>query len=265
MGQFIHETESNSRIDVEQVLPESYSAGITEQNLAHLMPTPLAFRIKSRKAEHLAIEKTSLFANARDSMAWGIRELTTPMKQKHPAIPENTSMPPPPSTSSRKRNFSTGKHPLKSPFPFSSSRKNSDPEGPERKLSKRFSGAMTRFSGGKGSPTKKNIISNTARSPAGPDTPIPTKSGFMSILPSTDVSETVHNGNKHLQEVYLKAKRGLTIKTSGERRRDSLKKKIVVVGITDQSPGNSYSSHQFCDILTSFRWKSRRMVVKRDS
>jgi len=224
---------------------------MTDPKMSHLVPAALAIRPKTKNEPPSPLTKrTSLFANARDSMNWGIKELTgaplakaqdpaSVIRSKEPAIPENFTMPPPRST--RKRNFSSGKHPLKSPFPFYTSRKNSYPEESESKLSKRLSGAMKRLSGGKSSPTKTTtIISNSARAPNGPDTPIPMRSGNIAAFAFVDPNDTVHHGNEHLAEVYARAKESLKIKTGDERRRESLKKKIVVVGITDQSPGNQF-------------------------
>jgi hypothetical protein len=239
---FIEETQKHFTGGLEHDAGALYSHGMTDPSLSHLVPAPLAIGPK-RKKDDLSSkgDKTSLFANVRDSMAWGIKELTEAhiIRSKEPVIPENHPMGPPP-ISTRKRNLSSGKNPLKSPFPLYTSAKNSDTGESESKLSKRFSGAIKRLSGGKSLPTKTTIISNSARAADGPDTPMPVKSGFMAAFPSVNVSESVHNGNEHLQEVYERAKKTLKIKTSDERRRESLKKKIVVVGVTDQSPGMSF-------------------------
>ena len=222
----------------------AYDQGLTDVD-PELLPNPLAIRTKSKKPENLGIENKSLFANARDSMSWGIREITeiTPTRSMRSSrMLENRSSPKMSSPiASKKRNFSSSKHPLKSPFPFYSSRKGSNPEELDEsrdKLSKRLSGAMRRISGGpKASLTKREVIYNSARVPNGPDTPMPVKSGFMTLLPSVEIGETIHTRNEHFQEAYTKAKESLKIKTSSERRRESMKKKIVVIGITDQSPG----------------------------
>jgi len=43
----------------------------------------------------------------------------------------------------------------------------------------------------------------------------------------------------HFQEVITKAKKTVHFKNNDERKRESLKKSIVVVGISDQSPGKT--------------------------
>jgi hypothetical protein len=51
-------------------------------------------------------------------------------------------------------------------------------------------------------------------------------------------------------ELVAKTKKSVKIKSGQERRRDDLRKKIVVIGITDQSPGIYYSSSGVAD-----KWK----------
>jgi ribosomal protein L7Ae-like RNA K-turn-binding protein len=59
----------------------------------------------------------------------------------------------------------------------------------------------------------------------------------MAFLPAVEVN-VIEKGN----ELVAKAKKSVNIKSGQERRRDDLRKKIVVIGITDQSPGIYYSS-----------------------
>jgi hypothetical protein len=80
------------------------------------------------------------------------------------------------------------------------------------------------------------MIPNWARKADGPDTPILPKTGLMVFLPTVEVN-VMEKGN----ELVAKAKKSVKIKSGQERRRDDLRKKIVVIGITDQSPG-IYSS-----------------------
>jgi hypothetical protein len=97
---------------------------------------------------------------------------------------------------------------------------------------------MRHLSGGSGkSLTKRNVIPNWARKADGPDTPILPKTGFMAFLPAVEVN-VMEKGN----ELVAKAKKSVKIKSGQERRRDDLRKKTVVIGITDQSPGIYYSS-----------------------
>jgi hypothetical protein len=47
----------------------------------------------------------------------------------------------------------------------------------------------------------------------------------------------MQKGGVHIQEAVSKAKKSVHFKTPGERKRASLKKSIVYVGISDQGPG----------------------------
>ncbi|KAF5878677.1 uncharacterized protein Bfra_000844 [Botrytis fragariae] len=156
------------------------------------------------------------------------------------AVSHTSSMAPPniiipESNKPRKRDFSSGQHPLKSPFPFLSTNKLPDSPratGPTGSLGGKLSGALKRLSGStKMSPTEGNeIISNASRSATGPDTPMPRKSGFMGIKGAPVV---IQKGNEHFHEVVEKVKLKVNKK---ERRRRELKKQILVVGIMDQTP-----------------------------
>lgn len=140
----------------------------------------------------------------------------------------------PPLTLPRKRTFSSDKYSLKSPLALGTNRSQPAAEGSGSKVRKRFSGAFKRLSGGKSTTTKPIIIPNSARAPDGPDTPLPGKSGSLATIPPVDLTEYVQYSNEKLQAVYERAKKSLKIKTSDERRRESLKEKIVIVGNTDR-------------------------------
>jgi hypothetical protein len=236
---FIKETQPRFQSVREQEAGTTNSQKMIDPNLTHLVPAPLTARSSPKKEPTSPkTKRASLLAEARDSMSWGVQELTggPVVRSKEPTIPENFAVPPP--TSTRKRTLASGKNPLKSPFPLRKNFANStESQESDSTLGNRFSGAMKRLSGGK-SPTKTTVISNSARAPDGPDTPMPVKAGGVkSTFPSVNMGESVQHGNEVLQEVYLRAKKSLKIKTSEEKRRESLKKKIVVVGVTDQSPG----------------------------
>ena len=241
------QTQRRSRFEdgFEHDIDGQYNHGLTGVDLAALVPRPLAIRTKPKKPLQNPEEKLSFFASARDSLTWGIDALTSP-KTKHfnsaasqapeedNVSPKDTGMLPPPLKTKRKK-FGSGNHPLKSPFPFGLAYENSDPGESGQKFTKRFSGAMRRVSGAsKFSPTKKTVIPNSQRAHDGPDTPLPLKSLGLVAFIQDDV---IGKGNVHFQEVMAKAKQSLTIKTTDEKRREGLKKKIVVIGITDQSPG----------------------------
>ena len=208
-----------------------YSEGINDPKMKELVSKPLAIRSKGKEADKSGNEKSSIFANARVSMHWGIDAITSPNKCKHPAIPGNMSLPPTNTspTSPHKKNDSSGKKPAKSP---SSSPTSTRPEGFEpAKFSRHFSRTMKRLPGGK-KPPKPTVITNASRNSNGPDTPVPetSRSSFRALSP-------LQHSNEHLQEVYLRAKKSLRIRNAEEKRREDIKKKIVVVGVSDQSPG----------------------------
>jgi hypothetical protein len=234
---------------------------LTYPEFSSLVPRPLTLRAKANP-KHISIDsKPGLLRNARDSLEWGItgpnqfnppgnaKRYSTPtspmfsMPSDHLILPEMPQL----SISSqpKRKRFGNGNHPLKSPFPFPPPPPYEDEDTvsspKESKFSKRLSGAMRHLSGGSGkspSPTKRGVmIPNWARKADGPDTPILPKTGFMAFLPTVEVN-VIEKGN----ELVAKAKKSVNIKSGQERRRDDLREKIVVIGITDQSPGIYYSS-----------------------
>jgi hypothetical protein len=231
---------------------------LTYPEFGSLVPRPLTLRAKANP-KHISIEsKPGLLRNARDSLEWGItsrnqinppgnaKRYSTPtspmfsMPSDHLILPEIPLL----SVSSqpKRKRFGNGNHPLKSPFPFPPTPPYEDEDTvsspKESKFSKRVSGAVRHLSGGSNkSPTKRNVVPNWARKADGPDTPILPKTGFLAFLPTVDVN-VMEKGN----ELVAKAKNTVKIKSGQERRREDLRKKIVVIGITDQSPGIYYSS-----------------------
>jgi hypothetical protein len=140
----------------------------------------------------------------------------------------------------RKRAFSSSKqHPLMSPFPFTSPRHKKahydDPHTSGRPtIAHRISDSFKTLSGlRKPSVISSRVISNYARKGDGPDTPMPTKSSFAGLLSPTAI--LFQKGTLKLQDAIHKAKHAANIKSRYERRRDKLRKKIVIVGGTDPS------------------------------
>ncbi len=146
----------------------------------------------------------------------------------------------------RKKSGELKTPPPRTPFPFSPIRS----PGPKRgntssSVTLRISDAMRHFKKDKGSSSGlgSNLMSKPKRSLTVPDMGIqreiegietPTSStsqklGFKAYLPSP---QTIQKMDQHIQDAIAKAKM-----SSDERRREKLKKKIVVVGITDQNPG----------------------------
>jgi hypothetical protein len=217
-------------------------------------PQPLALRPKGFHEPHRSLSRWSdhssdggMISNTRDSVISHIRSIASPFKM--PSRPSmvfkekaatSTIHVPPPEHVTRKRAFSSGKHPLKSPFPFRSPlhRKIHSDDSPNPKRSSfacRISDSFKHFSGIRASPIiDSRIISNHARTGDGLDTPIPTKPGLMGIISPTAVF--LQKGTLQIQDAMQKAKRAARVRSRDEKRRDKLRKKIVVVGTAEQSP-----------------------------
>lgn len=154
-----------------------------------------------------------------------------PTGMPYDGMPVCSRTPPVPQRSTNRKGFGTGRHPMKSPFPFTTPK---DLGGEsEQRFKKRFSGAMKRLSGGRNYPEKQ---ANRQRDAGEPNTLLPSNSGFKRPFfpPAPDI---LQNAPEHFQDAVEKARKSLKIKTADEKRREDLKKQIVVVGITDQSPG----------------------------
>ena len=185
-----------------------------------LIPRPLAIRSKPRvSAKNSRFERHYM-------------NPTSPTGLSYDGIPPSPM--PGPAT---KRNFGSGEHPLKNPFPLGSDQNRSEVGKPQWKF-KKLSGVMKQLWRMKKSPAKQTVISNTERAPGEPDTPMPSNFGLKSLFSSTGM---LQKGNEQLQDAINKARKGLKIKTADEKKRENLKKQIVVVGVTDQSPGISPS------------------------
>lgn len=247
-----------------------YQRQYTQEELDTPMPKPLTLRGIKQKTK--PPKRVSILSSLGDSFAAGVNEITSPTqdkkfnnpnwqatspsKTKHPNTPvtartrfvldesdesqspKNSSTSPLKPGKSKRSIFGSGKHTLKSPFPFSAYVETSESDDAveplpsispaksenSRRFSKRLSGAIKRATSSRLPPIKRmSTIKNGQRDATGPDTPLPNKAGF----------------NDHVQGVYTNARKTLNIKTMEERKRESLKKKIVLVGLTDQSPGMS--------------------------
>ncbi|KAF7958463.1 hypothetical protein EAE96_002010 [Botrytis aclada] len=204
-----------------------------------LMPPPLSLPTKRSRQSYFCESPNNWEPRTPVAPFFGSEEQQS--LHRPSTVSQISSMAPPniiipESNTPRKRDFSSGQHPLKSPFPFLSSNKLPDSPrstGPTGSLGEKLSGALKRLSGStKMSPTVGNeIISNASRFATGPDTPMPKKSGFMGIKGAPDV---IQKGNEHFHDVVEKVKLKVNKK---ERRRRELKKQILVVGIMDQTPG----------------------------
>jgi hypothetical protein len=146
---------------------------------------------------------------------------------------------PPPGPVTGKRAFSSSKHPSKSRFPFKSSlhqNSHADSPNPNRSsFTRRISDIFIYFSSTRNYPIIHPwVISNHARTGDGHGTPMPTKSGLMSIISSTTVF--FQKGTLQIQDAIQKAKRAAKTRPRSERRRHKLRQKIVVIGMADPSP-----------------------------
>ena len=176
--------------------------------------------------------------------------LHSPTGLPYDGMPVHSRIPCPPANRLRhKRRFGTVTHPMKSPFSFTGEK---DTEGgeSEQRFKKKISGAMRRLSGLKNPPENKTVIPNKEREAGGTDPPV--SPAFKAFFPS---QEAIQKGNDHLQGTVDKAKKSLKIKTDDEKRREELKKQIVVVGIIDQSPGNYSLLLLRHRKLTILRWE----------
>lgn len=238
----------------------------------HLIPRPLKLRPK-HKFEHITIEtkshietKPPMFQNAQDSFCWRIKGLTPSQHDGDPlhkcnhhqsrssiygtSIPPVSAlgttqgdflalpnMPPPPipEKSTKRKNFDTNKHPLRNLFSDSTHKSpDSHASSADKKFRKRFSGAAKHLHRLSFPTAKKEFIPSSLRDSNGPSTPRPDKTKTLALWLRAEV---LHRGTRHLQEVITEAKNAVHYKFADEKRRESLKKNIVLVGITDQSPG----------------------------
>jgi hypothetical protein len=216
-------------------------------------PHPLVLRPKGLSEPHRSMSRWSdhssdggMISNARDSVISHIRNISSPFKVlsrpsivfKEKAVTSTIQVPPPARTT-RKRAFSSGKHSLRSPFPFRSpphKKAHSDDSQnlKQPSLARRISDSFKNFSGTRHSPiVNSQIISNHARSGVGPDTPMPTKPGLMGIISPAAI--LFQKGTLQIQDVMQRAKRAAGFRSRDERRRDKLRKEIVVVGTVDPS------------------------------
>jgi hypothetical protein len=238
----------------DQISPKANTFGYPPRNQhdvhrRNFTPRPRALRPKGFHEPHRSMSQWSdhssdggVVSNARDSVISHIRSVSSSFK-----VPSRSSMVfkgkaatstiqlPTPESVTRQRVFSSGKHPLKSLFPFSSplhkKAHSDDSPNPRRSSFARcLSDSFKNFSGTRNSP----IISNHVRTGDGPDTPMPTKSGLMSTTSPTVVF--FQKGTLQIHDAMQKAKRVAKVKSRNERRRDKLRKKIVVVGTADPSP-----------------------------
>jgi hypothetical protein len=220
---------------------------LREADFRYLMPEPLVLRPK-RQTKKLSLNtKNNRLKITRDPVERDIDEMlssmqetklyNTPITSVFNEGNNSTRMVPPP-LKIKHTIFGTGNHPLKSPFPFRHGPaipETIDETCPnERTFNKRITGAMKHLWL---SPTysQRGVISNGARRPSGPDTPLPGKSPFKAFFPSVETK--MQKGGVHIQEAVTKVKRTVRFKSSVLRKRESLKKSIVYVGISDQSPG----------------------------
>jgi hypothetical protein len=243
----------------------------------HLIPKPLQLRKKS-KPEHINIkteshleEEPTMLQHTQNSFHWATKKLASPRQDgnslhtcdHHPSRSNSyrsstasvsvtstmqsdfltlPGMPPPPIPRKhiKRKTFGTGNYPLRNPFPKSTTHRMPDTcaSPTEKKFQKRLSGAMKYLPGLSSPAVKGNLIPISERSSDGPDTLHLDRSYFPHLW---STRKSIHNGNEHLHDVITKVRHTMQHKSSDEKRRESLKKKILVVGITDQAPGKNVS------------------------
>ncbi len=237
----------NQRISwsFERDLDKQHEQELTKSDALHLTPRPLALRPKRTSTKLALITNRSVVRDPRDPLEHDIDEMIHSMNETKLYNTPTTGLfeecrVPPPLKPTRKL-FGSGKHQLKSPFPFRHApnipETVTETESIETTFGKRLSSVVKHFALSPSSP-KRGVISNGVRRPSGPDTPHPNnKSPFQGFFPL--VETTMQKGGVHLQEAVIKAKKTVGMKNSGERHRQSLKKRIVYVGISDQSSGTT--------------------------
>lgn len=237
-----------------------------DTRLASLVPKPLSIRPKPNAKPSLTSKQSSFIRTAKESLSYGINELTSPsskssfsasesqvmsrnptypidivpvspmgyMESDHlilpplliPSLPDTPSASPSPK--SRFQHTGTDTQPLKitNPFKLNTSEEPDTISSPSEYPQKHLPRNMKSWSGAE------------SRKPDGPGTPVvvSSKPSFGGLLPSPKI---LQKGNERFKEVVGKAKKSVRAESAEEekRRRESLKGKIVVVGITDQSPG----------------------------
>ncbi|RDL36851.1 uncharacterized protein BP5553_06203 [Venustampulla echinocandica] len=237
------------------------SRGFTESELDLGGDRPLTIRTRQLSTDLQSPKRSSMLTNMRESFSRGMEEISSPNQSKNFSTPTFTSpsnsnhskvaftrnvslsqgrddspndmtSPRPSLPHQAKRSFGSGRHPLKTPFPFAAIQEHSSSEdeaikshSTPGKFNRKLSDAVKSISKSRStrdSPVrKKNVIPNRQRTPNGPDTPLPMVSGF----------------SEQISEAVATAKKSLHVKSSDEKKRECLKKKIVVLGITDQNPG----------------------------
>lgn len=230
-----------------------------------LVPKPLSIRPKKVDSiSHFDYsdsdeETPSIMSNARDSVVSHFRKISSaPLKlPSHPSRParepfstrvasSTSRMPPPPAPpTKRKRGFSHGKHPLRSPYPTTGSptplatrsmpipaaKPLPSPPPPSStsmfmagspgRLRQASEGLRRRFSviGRGDAEVSEGVILTHDRAPDGPDTPMPKKGLFAKTV---------------LKEVFDRARHGG--RSAEERRRSEIRRNIVVVRPAEKGP-----------------------------
>lgn len=216
---------------------------------------PLALRLRAFQEPHRSMSRFSdqssedergIISSARDSVLSHICSIPSPFKPPSgPSIifkgkaATSAIQISPPEHLKRKKGFPSGKYPLRSPFPFRSplhkkSHTDVSPKPEGSGFVRLISDALAHFPNTRKSPiTNSRFISNYTRTDSGPDTPMPSKPEFIGIQSPTGI---FHKSTLQLQDAMQKVKRTARIRSMEERRRDRLRKKIVVVRTAEQSP-----------------------------
>jgi hypothetical protein len=222
MGRYARQKRNHFDDDFDRDIRSRYQYELTDTDRKELVAEPLTIMPRLEiNSKNSRLERH--YTNPRSPTGYPYSEM--PVYSRISALPAQRPK--------NERRFGTGKHPVKSQFPFNT-QKGPGAREPEQIFRKKVSRAMKRLSGGKIPPVKQTVITNREIEAGGPVTILPSNSRFKSFLPSQDI---LHKGNEQLQDAVDKARKSLKIKTADEKRREDLKKQIVFVGVTDQSPG----------------------------
>jgi len=221
----LHEFLAQERLQVSPSNPDLH--------FPSLAPKPLAL-LSKKKPQTLTVERrVSWLEKARDSFDCGVEQITSTPRSKNftrpfPPINEAPGQTPP-SPKIKRNGFGNVKHPLKRPYSFKEIREVEDKSPMELNDPGHFSRAIHRFSrSDKSTPVQRTVVSNAGRRPDGPSTLMPAKSGFMDF-----------GWVEKVKKVKVEA-RVLGKEEGEEIRREKLKKKIQVIGLGDQTPGELF-------------------------
>jgi hypothetical protein len=196
---------------------------------SEFVPAPLKLRPKQKMQESLKTDNAALFRYVRNDVSKGAVEVTAsgrnphsvPRLKKRAAIRISSMIP------LNKELLKTMKSFLKNPIPTSLTRRKL-PRSELKDMPRHFVRRVRPL--GSRSFTKERIIRIQGGSRSVTKPPLSPHLGLMPFLSLAELGETIQVGAEQLGKTFSKAKHKLLIKISQNERRESLKKKITVIG-----------------------------------